>query len=64
MILATHHNLEDLGEKIAIMYKSSDITIEPAPGDDNRWFVIRDGLVLSGMHIVKKSYGYVFGITA
>lgn len=40
--------------------KTYNITTVPAPGDENRWFVLQYGHVLSGLHILKRDDRYVF----
>lgn len=54
-------SLHALESKLA---KTYNITTVPAPGDANRWFVLKDGYVLSGLHILKRDERYVFGTIA
>ena len=62
MILLSATSLEAMCAALALKYGTDDLVIADAPGDTgHRWFVIKDGLVLSGLHIVKRGSGtYVF----
>jgi hypothetical protein len=52
-------SLHALQSKMAEKYAAA--TIEPAPGDAGRWFVLRDGYVMTGVHILQKGADrYVF----
>lgn len=53
-------SLHALESEIAKTYNYSTIATVPALGDANRWFVLKDGYVLSGLHILKRDDLYVF----
>ena len=61
MILLSATSLEAMCAALALKYGTDDLVIADAPGDTGRWFVVKDGLVMSGLHIVKRGSGtYVF----
>ena len=60
MIIMSAHSLDTLTLGVARLYPGT-ITAVPAPGDENRWFVLQDGYVLPGLHITKRDDRYVFG---
>lgn len=60
IILTTPQLLTTVTRMIARLYPGT-ITAVPAPGDENRWFVLQDGYVLPGLHITKRDDRYVFG---
>jgi hypothetical protein len=60
MILLSATSLEAMCAALALKYGTDDLVIADAPGDSHRWFVVKDGLVMSGLHIVKRNSTYVF----
>ena len=62
MIICTTPRLEDMPATIADHYNArpEQFKLEPAPGDADRWFVTRDGYVMSGLHVVKRGSFYHF----
>ena len=64
MILCTAKTLDALRSAIAERYGVSRerIGVEPAPGDEGRWFVTKDGYVLSGLHAVLRCGDYEFKV--
>lgn len=50
---------DEVVQRINTLYPG-DITTAPAQGDENRWFVLQDGYVMTRLHIVKKDERYVF----
>jgi len=55
MNLAAATSLDEVTLNINALYPGTAITTAPAPGDEGRWFVIKDNLVMSGLHILRKS---------
>jgi hypothetical protein len=60
MILLSATSLVALLDALKLMYRTDDLEIADAPGDTGRWFVVKDGLVMRGLHIVKRNSTYVF----
>lgn len=60
MILAKAYTLEDMLDQIKKQYENENMSIHAAPGDENRWFVVRENLVLSGLHITKRGNLFIF----
>ena len=62
MIICTAATVEKMLGEIALKYNGepAEFKLEPAPGDADRWFVTRNGYVMSGLHVVKSGQFYHF----